>query len=203
VLQHPVAVRAAFEQGATSFLVTLTNIADDQWDTPGLGEWTVRELCAHALRAFTTIETYLSMEPVTDRVMADAGEYFRAVMGTENMHAAVAQRSRAAGAALSDPVGETEATVARVLALVASTLDDDPVNTFAGQMTFIEYLATRCVELGVHTLDLQRATGQPPGLRTDTAVVALTVLTELADPATLLLAITGRAPLPADFNVLG
>jgi hypothetical protein len=104
---------------------------------------------------------------------------------------------------LIDPLGEAENTIAQVLALVASTADDDPVNTFAGQITLIEYLATRVVELGVHTLDLQRATGQSPELHPDTSAVVLSVLTQLASPAPLILALTGRASLPSDYNVLG
>ena len=60
-----------------------------------------------------------------------------------------------------------------MLALVAATADDEPVNTFAGQITLIEYLATRVVELGVHTLDLQRATGQMPELHADTSAVVI------------------------------
>jgi len=90
-----------------------------------------------------------------------------------------------------------------VLALVASTADDDPVNTFAGQITMAEYLATRVVELGVHTLDLQRATGQLAQLHADTSAVVLNVLVQLASPTPLILALSGRAPLPADYNVLG
>ncbi len=48
-----------------------------------------------------------------------------------------------------------------MLALVASTTDDEVVNNFAGQMAFVEYLATRVVELALHTLDIQRACGLP------------------------------------------
>ena len=81
--------------------------------------------------------------------------------------------------------------------------DDEPVNCFAGQMTLVEYLATRVVEAGVHTLDLQRATGQFLELHPDTSAVAIAVLTELAPATTLILALTGRAPLPAGFNALG
>ena len=36
-------------------------------------------------------------------------------------------------------------------------------------MMLIEYLATRVVEIGVHTLDLQRATGQPLELHPGTS----------------------------------
>jgi uncharacterized protein (TIGR03086 family) len=204
MLHHPAAVRQALAEATDTFLATLRAVRDDQWDQPGaLGEWTVRELAAHAVRAFTTVETYLAAEPTVDRPMADAGEYYRTVLADARVHAGVAQRGRDAGAALTDPVGEAEVVAARVLALVVSSDDDEPVNTFAGQIVLSEYLATRTVELGVHTLDLQRATGQPVGLPAAASAVPLAVLVDLADPTRLLLALTGREPLPAGYNVLG
>lgn len=204
MLQHPAAVRAAFQEGAATFLTTLRAVGPELWDRPGaLGDWTVRELAAHTLRAFITVDGYLSAQPTTDRVLADASEYYQTALADAGVHQGVSARARQAGRQLIDPVGEAEATIAQVLARVAATGDDEPVNTFAGQITLVEYLATRVVELGVHTLDLQRATGQLPELHPDTSAVALAVLTQLASPVPLLLALTGRAPLPADFNVLG
>jgi uncharacterized protein (TIGR03083 family) len=204
MLQHPPAVRAAFNEGAATLLATLRAIGPEQWDRHGaLGEWTVRELAAHTLRAFITIDGYLSAEPTTDRVLADASEYYQVALADTGVHQGVLSRARQAGRQLIDPVGEAETTVSHVLALVASTADDDPVNTFAGQITMVEYLATRVVELGVHTLDLQRATGQLAQLHADTSAVVLDVLIQLASPTPLILALSGRASLPADYNVLG
>jgi hypothetical protein len=164
--------------------------------------WTVRELTAHTLRAFTTIERYLVAEPKVDRLIADAAEYYRNVFADPNINAGVAERGRAAGAQLTDPIGECEATSQRVLALVASTADDDVVNTMFGQMMFIEYLATRAAELAVHTLDLQRATGQDQNLRPATSSMVVGLMAELAEPIGLLSALTGRGTLPADYSVL-
>lgn len=204
MLQHPAQVRAAFHEGAATLLATLRAIGPEMWDRQGaLGDWTVRELTAHTLRAFITIDGYLSAQPTTDRVLADASEYYQTVLAGTGVHQGVNARARQAGRQLIDPLGEAENTITQVLALVASTADDEPVNTFAGQITLVEYLATRVVELGVHTLDLQRATGQLPELHPDTAAVVLAVLTQLASPAPLILALTGRAALPGDYNVLG
>jgi hypothetical protein len=202
VLQHPAAVRAAFEDAATSLLQTVDRVEPHQWDLPGLGEWTVRELTAHTLRAFTTIERYLAAEQMVDRLIADAAEYFRIILADPNVHIAVAERGHQAGAQLTDPVGESEATAQRVLALVASTADDDVVETMAGKMMFIEYLATRASELALHTLDLQRATAQPLVLAPATATMVVGLMAELAEPITLLSALTGRGTLPADYSVL-
>ena len=204
MLQHPAAVRAAFEEGSATLLRALRDITPEYWDRRGaLGDWSTRELTAHTLRAFVTIEGYLEAAPATDRVLADAAEYYATALSDPTAHQGVAARARKAGRQLIDPVGEAEATIERVLAQIAATADDEPVNTFPGQITLIEYLATRVVELGVHTLDIQRATGQMAELHPDTSAVVLAVLTQLTSPVPIILAVTGRAPLPADFNVLG
>jgi uncharacterized protein (TIGR03083 family) len=202
VLQHPAAVRAAFEDATATLMSTINRIQPHQWELPGLGVWTVRELAAHTLRAFTTIERYLAAEPSVDRLIVDAADYYRNVFADPNINAGVAERGRAAGAQLTDPIGESEATAQRVLALVASTADDDMANTLVGQMMFIEYLATRAAELAVHTLDLQRATGQELSLRPATSSMVVALMAELADPISLLSALTGRGTLPADYTVL-
>ena len=163
----------------------------------------MRELAAHALRAFVTVEGYLAAEPIVDRVIADAAEYYTVALADPSVHHGVAARGREAGRQLIDPLGEGEATIMRVTALVAALADDEPVNTFAGQMTLVEYLATRVVEAGVHNLDLQKATGQYLELHPDTGAVIVAVLTQLAPAPALILALTGRTPLPPGFNVLG
>jgi hypothetical protein len=202
VFQHPAAVRAAFEDAAVTLLTTIERVEPHQWELPGLGTWTVRELTAHTLRGFTTIERYLAAEPIVDRLIVDAADYYRMVLADPNVHGGVAERGRAAGALLTDPVGEAEATAQRVLALVASTADDDVVETFVGQMMFVEYLATRAAEIALHTLDIQRATGQPLELQPATSSMVVGLIAELAEPITLLTALTGRGSLPSDYNVL-
>ena len=89
-----------------------------------------------------------------------------------------------------------------VLALVASTADDDVVETLVGQMMFIEYLASRAAELAIHNLDLQRATGQPLALPIATSSMVVGLMAELAEPLTLLSALTGRGSLPSYYSVL-
>ena len=203
MLHDPAAVRAAFEEASNTFLTTLRAVDEAAWDRPGaLGDWTVRELSAHALRAYVTVDGYLDAEPVVDRVLADAAEYYNTVLSDPDVHRGVLTRGRQAGRQLFDPVGESETTAAQVLARIASSADDEPVNTFVGQITLSEYLATRVVELGIHTLDLQRATGQHPELHPVTLNIILSVLVQLAPQTTLALALTGREPLPAGFNVL-
>jgi uncharacterized protein (TIGR03083 family) len=204
MLQHPAAVRAAFGEATEAFVETVRAVPDDLWDVSGaLGEWTVRELTGHALRALLTVETYLANEPTPgSRVIGDATEYLTTSLGDPAVHRGVAERGRRAGAGLADPLGQVEVTAQRVVALVASTGDDDPVENPAGTMVFSEYLATRVLELAVHSLDLQRATNQLSTMGPATAQVVLGVLTQLAEPVRLTLALTGRQPLPIDYNVL-
>ncbi|HUC32050.1 MAG TPA: maleylpyruvate isomerase N-terminal domain-containing protein [Ilumatobacteraceae bacterium] len=203
MLHDPAAVRAGFEEAANTFTTAVRGVSDDGWDTPGaLGEWTARELTAHTIRAFTSIERYLDAEPEVDRVLADATEYYHTVLGDPEVHVGVLARGRQAALELSDPVSDAEAAATRVVGRVAATGDDEPLNTFAGQITMAEYLATRVVELGVHTLDLQRATGQHAELHPATASIVLAVLTQLGSATPVILALTGRAPLPVDFNLL-
>jgi hypothetical protein len=196
-------VRAAFEDAAATLLTTIEKVEAHQWELPGLGVWTVRELTAHTLYGgFATIERYLAAEPTVDRLIANAAEYYSVALANPNVHAGVAERGRAVGAQLIDPVGESEATAQRVLALVASTADDDVVHTSVGQLMFIEYLATRAAEMALHTLDLQRATGQTMTLAPATSSMVVALIAELAEPVTLLSALTGRGTLPSDYNVL-
>ena len=66
-------------------------------------------------------------------------------------------------------------------------------------------LALQLREVGfdaLHTLDLQRATGQPMALPPATSSMVVALMAQLAEPITLLSALTGRGALPDDLNVL-
>lgn len=205
MLHDGAAVRDAFAAAARSFLTTLRTIRDDQWDRNALGEWTVRELAAHTMRAFVTIEAGLEAAAdgaTNDRLLADAADYYRAALAIPNVHVGVAARARESGARLTDPVGEAEACVHRVVALVEARGDDDVVASIAGQITLGEFVATRVVELAVHTLDLQFATGQLMHLDADVAAIAVPLLAGMADPVDLVRALTGREPLDPTVNVV-
>jgi len=190
-------VLAAFDAAAEAFLANVRQV--EHWEAPGLGEWTVRELVAHTLRAFTTIETYLDAPLASDAAQVDATEYHRIGMSLPNVHTGVAERGRQAARTLSDPVGQSDEIAARVVALARVTPPDRPIQVISGRMVFTDYLATRTVELGLHTLDIQHALGAPPLLPGGATELCLDVLLGLPDPIELLLAITGRRTL----NVLG
>ena len=197
----PLTARAAFRDASDAFLAATGAVPAGGWDEPGLGEWTVRELTAHALRALLTLQRLCDTTggaPQLESAMA----YYRAVAVREDLHAGVLQRGREAGAQLVDPEATARRTAEQALGRLAATPDEHVGETFAGPMRLADYLPTRVVELGIHTLDLQRATGQPMALPASAAAVVLGTLAELADVPTLLMAMTGRQPLPDGFNVL-
>jgi uncharacterized protein (TIGR03083 family) len=204
VLDDYTKVRNGCRHASATLISTIGAIPDRQWDQAGaLGEWTVRQLLGHTLRAFTTIEAYLlpaADQPAT--IETDAVGYYHIALAAPDLHQAIAERGRQAGADLSDPVAQTEEIVRRVLGLIDATADHAVVKAAAGVMTFGQYLTTRLVELVVHTVDLQRATGQVVTIDPDSAGVVIGLLATLADPVELLCALTGRSRLP-DTNVLG
>jgi hypothetical protein len=119
----------------------------------------------------------------------------------------VAQRGREAGAALGpDPTAATRANFSRVLGLVAATDDTRLLTTPVGGMRLVDYLPTRILELVVHTLDLAAAIGvaaEPPAAAARVAIhLTGEMVVRTGKAAPVLLALTGRGPLPAGFSTL-
>ncbi|MGE3622030.1 MAG: maleylpyruvate isomerase N-terminal domain-containing protein [Acidimicrobiia bacterium] len=230
--------RAAYRSAARTLVEVVGAVPAGAWDLPALGDWTARELTGHALRAFTTVESYLAVGGEAPVDLASPEAYFRAALGAagSDVHRAVYERGVAAGAELADPVATVSEVAERVLALVEATPDDAVAGTSFGTIRLADYLPTRVVELVVHGLDLARATGvavegpQPPGphggpgagplggdgsrtrsqggpvpVDPDVAdlVVGLLVRVRPETTVAVVLALTGREPLPAGFNVLG
>ena len=198
----PLTVRAAFPDAADVFLATVSAVPADRWDEPGLGEWTVRELTGHALRSFSTLQRLCDTTAESPVVVDSAPAYYQAVARIPGVHVGAAERGREAGAALVDPMATVRMVAERALARLAATPDEHVGETFVGPMRLADYLPTRVVEMALHTLDLQAATGQPLLLPASAANVTLGVLAELADLPVLLLAMTGRQALPSGFNVI-
>ena len=199
--------RQWFDVASEGFLAVAGQVRRDQLDRPGLGEWDVRSLLGHAARAFATIETYLGQPAGDDARVDSAADYFRAARAGLADPAAVTERGRDAGRALGDDPGTAVAELGqRVRALVADTSDDTVLGTPVGPMRLIDYLPTRAFELTVHGIDLARAIGLPlPGELASAARPALRLCFDIADDdlaAPLLMAPTGRQPLPDGFSVL-
>jgi uncharacterized protein (TIGR03083 family) len=181
-------------------------VPDDAWERPGLGEWTVRELVAHTLRAWTTVCDYLD-EPVPPpgTPALTAARYLAQGMAVPGIHEGVARRARDDAAALGErPAGAARAAAASARERVDTEPGDRLLPTRIGVMTLDEYLRTRAFELTVHGLDVARATGlgTPSGLRA-AAVPAVGLAAEFAgergDAVALLAAATGR-PTAAGYD---
>ena len=197
----PLTVRASFPDVAEDFLTTVAGVGPDQWSEPGLGEWTVRELTGHGLRALAALHRFCDSSG-DGPTMPTTSAYYRAAPGYD-AHLGIAERGRRAGADLVDPMATTRMVVDDTLARLAATPDDHVGEVRGGSMRLEDYLPTRVVEIGVHTLDLQAATGQPLALPASANGVILGVLADLADIPVVLRALTGREELVTGYNLLG
>lgn len=212
--------RAAFAAAAHWF-AAITATIDTEWDRSALGDWTVRDLAGHTSRALLTVEAYLAAGAgagagataaagttgAAGATVASPLDYYRLAMASLGEPSAVAARGREAGLALGDDPARAVAAIARrVPAQVDAATPDDLVVTPVGGMRLADYLPTRTFELTVHTCDLAAALGVPASVPDAAASAGLHLLADLAVEkglaATLLLAATGRGPLPAGFTVL-
>lgn len=198
-------ITQTFQSAGSAFAELVEGIPDQRWDSPGLGEWSVRDLVGHTSRALLTATTYLAQPG--DRVeLADSVAYFQAALATDP--ATIAKRGREAGAALGpDPTAAVQQQLARALATVAAASPDTIAATPFGGIRALEYLPTRTFELTVHSLDLRTACQLPAEVPEGPLKASLELAVRLAlrsgKAAQLLLLATGR-PLPgrAAFTVL-
>ncbi|WP_374158863.1 maleylpyruvate isomerase family mycothiol-dependent enzyme [Mycobacterium sp. G7A2] len=200
--------RGVFEAAAGHFADLVRSIADDRWDEPGLGDWTVRDLVGHTSRSLTTVSTYLRTQAVNEDVSSAVDYYVRirdyaAGMGTD----AIVERGRQAGRDLgADPAVAIDHLLARVL----DDLDgvDDPLIAVIGGLgiKLSSYLPTRTFELAVHGIDIARAVGvdrdPPEEVLADAAALAARIGVALGQGPAVLLGLTGRSDLPPGFSVV-
>jgi uncharacterized protein (TIGR03083 family) len=204
--------RSIFESVTETFVEVVGRVGPDRWDGPGLGEWTLRDLVGHASRALLTVELYLAREAGT--ITLDGPVAYLAAAATATATAtgkgsqAITDRGRDAGTALgADPAAAVRTIADRVVALVDRTADDAPCATPFGGMTLASYLPTRAFELTVHTLDIAHSLGEVPPEKLHEPVAACLDLAAEAIGETplsgeVLLALTGRKPLPRELHVI-
>lgn len=199
--------RGTYLSATDVFVAQVARIPLDLLTGPGLGEWDLRALVGHTSRSLVTVETYLD-QPADEVVVPSAAGYYAAIAASlAGNDPAVAERGRQAGAALGDdPAAFVRDLAARVRTKMEGYDDSYVLTTIAGGMRFGEYLRTRTFELVVHGLDLAAATGLRPDLAEESLVDAATLAAEVAARGKhgrdLVLALTGRAPLPAGFSVV-
>lgn len=202
-------VRPLLLESSAHLRTVLAGIRPEQLDLPGLGEWSVRELVGHTLRALVTTRQYYGNGDTGEVASAaDPAEYFRtAALNDPVVRAAIAERGRAAGIDVGDdPVGTFDRAFDAALPVIEDGDLDAVVRVAGGTMVFAEYLRTRLFELVVHTDDLCRALGVANPLSADALRAVVSVSVEVASTdqlVELLRATAGREPLPTDFTVLG
>jgi hypothetical protein len=199
-------VIAVFGSAATSFAALVRRIPS--FEVPGLGEWDMRALVGHASRSLVTVSTYLQ-HAADSQDIGSAAEYYAQMRDyAANLGAAdVVERGRQAGRDLGDdPAATVDALVERVLGELGGV--GDPLIAVIGGLgiRLSAYLPTRVFELAVHGLDIARAAGIDADLPDDVLADALGLATDIAlltgSGEQLLLALTGRLPLPAEFSVV-
>ena len=199
--------RHAFLSAADSFAAQVARIPLADLTGPGLGDWDLRALVGHTSRSLVTVEAYLD-QPATEATVPSAAHYYLAIAQTGGASGAeIVERGRQAGQALGDdPASSVAALAARVRQKLAGLDAAHLLTTIAGGMRLDEYLRTRTFELVVHGLDIGAASGVGPvfvpGPLVDAATLAAEVAALSGRAPDLLLAVTGRRPLPVGFTVV-
>jgi uncharacterized protein (TIGR03083 family) len=199
-----VSERDTYLAAARAYGEQVRRLPVEAYDGPGLGDWDLRALVGHASRSLVTVLTYLD-EPADEATVGSAAEYYLAIAGIDAGD--VTGRGVAAGAAMGDdPVGYVDRLLADVTAKLAAYDDDFVLTTIAGGMTLQAYFPTRTFELVVHGLDIAHATGVPIELPehavTEAVALAGNVAARTGRGPDLLMAMTGRRPLPHGFSVV-
>ncbi len=197
-------LRAAFSDMGDALVSLVAGISESEYELPSIGDWTVRELIAHTIRAYSLIGTYLD-GPVVEGSCATAGEYFRRALVDPATHIQIAERGRQSGIQLTDPVAQTTAAVMDGVRRTSQVDDLTLMSSFMGQIPFGEYLRTRLVEATLHSLDLIAALGREISLPSDAVRLTLDTLLDTASVPVLTLiaqSVSGRATLPSGFNLI-
>jgi uncharacterized protein (TIGR03083 family) len=197
-----------FESAARSFAGLVHRIPGDRWDGPGLGAWDLRSLVGHTSRSLVTVSTYLQTAAEREDVATPQEYYARIRDVASNLSGdAIVERGRQSGRDLGDdPAGAVDEHVERVMGELARS--ENPLIEVIGGLgiRLHTYLPTRTFELAVHGLDIARATGLsfglPDDVRDEAVVLAARIGVATGDGETVLLALTGRAMLPASFSVV-
>jgi uncharacterized protein (TIGR03083 family) len=201
----------AFESAARALVGLVGRIGDEEWDGPGLGEWTLRSLVGHASRAVTTVTAYVD-QPAGHEDASSAAEYLATVARlSESTHStvvaeAVTQRGIEAGKALGERPAQRFAELVDAALGRLRDQDDVLLSTPVGGMLLSHYLPTRTFELAVHGLDIAAAIGVVFELDhvvlSESVAIAADAATRMGRGLPVLLALTGRTPLPDGFSVV-
>jgi hypothetical protein len=220
--------RRTFRTAAVSFVDLVSRLPADRWDSPGLGDWTLRDLVGHtASSALRQVPAVLAVpveapavrsavpsaaaRPAGPAISTPEGYFAYARTAPADLYATAQQASTRDAHETARLLGDDPATVvgelaARATQALAAASDDDVVPSPAGAMRVRDWIPTRTFELVAHGLDVAEAGGVQPGF-TDEAIAEATLLAAriaiaVGDGPAVLRALTGRNPLPDTFSVL-
>ncbi len=157
-------VKENFYTAADLFESTVSTIPEAKWDLPGLGNWSIRSLVGHGLRAMTTVLEYQGKQSNTsspNQIHDPAGYFLAANIDDPEVTNAIEKRGVQAGLELgANPLEKISEAVLQVKGFVRGAPLDLPMVTRMGEMTLATYLPTRTFELSVHSTDLATALGE-------------------------------------------
>ena len=167
----------------------------------------MRGLVGHTARALITVTDYLGLDEPSSVSIDTAGDYYGSLYLVYTNPEAIHHRGVEVGRSLGDePAAHIRVLRDRAIALVDAQGPDRIVSIGGMGIPLAEYLQTRVFELVVHSMDIARAVGVsvevPPALVESTATLAAAIAARTGKGEQLLLALTGRAPLPPDFSVV-
>ncbi|MGW6691143.1 sterol carrier family protein [Streptomyces sp. NPDC054961] len=133
----------------------VSELGPDQLDRPsGLGDWSVAELAAHIAWIADSLAGSLARPPAAVAELPAAEWPF----ATSSLAGKISEAAKETleGAPLPELFDRTAARMAEAL---EANPGSRVLDLWIGTMTLADFLVTRCVELVVHTDDLNRAAG--------------------------------------------
>lgn len=189
------------------FRDVVDEIGAHQWEKPALGEWTVRDLVGHTSRSLTALSSILD-NPGGSVDISSPAQHYRVSLADKRIHATIAERGRQAGLDLGqNPAQVIHEASENVTRLMKGIAESTVVQYNNGGITLADYLATRVIEIAVHSLDLAKALGLETKPSDELLRFVLRLLADLALDSDcggdMALIATGRIPAKGHFSVFG
>ena len=199
--------RQRYLAAARTYVEQVAAIPNDAWGRPGLGDWDLRALVGHASRSLVTVLTYLD-QPAEEPTVDSAADYYLVIGNGSFDPGDVTARGVAAGEAMGD---DPAAFVAGLAARRRRPSSSGSTTTTCSPRSPGRCGWRRTSRPGPSSSSCTgwtspRATGQPvehpPECVAEAVALAGAVAVRSGKGPDLLLALTGRAPLPAGFSIV-
>ena len=201
--------RQAFQETARWFADAVSAVPIDEWASPALGVWSVRDLVGHASRGLHVLPS-MAEAPAEKREIEDTSGFYARLFdpgASFGDPANVARMGKEFGQTLGDdPASTVRGIVDAAIVFVNGQPDDVLLRSPIGGIRLIDYLPTRVLEVTTHTLDLCSALGVEPSPPPRPLSMTLRILADIAvvrgEGVATLLSLAGRKPLPAGFSLM-